>query len=619
MYDFSKIFNLLTCIAGGTTIAFFLSLCGTRIAISLLPKLGFIDCPGGRHIHATPTPRGGGVAVVLSFLATFTIWEFLFGDFGKGYWQFTLPVLLLAAEGFIDDKFDLPALVKLAVQVVVGATFAFLSGQKLMLGGHLAPMWLAYTTTVIWTIIIINAFNLIDGVDGLACGIAIISAASLGTWHLATHDVAKAAIMFMLIGCCLGFLRYNLHPARIFLGDVGSNFIGFMFASTSLTNVDRTVTWTSLLISLLACGMPIMDVLLAIWRRTVRKLLEPRNASGIMSGDQDHIHHRLLRRMHDISHATWLLYAIGCVFAGLSLMLVFWHSAAPGLLAAIVISCLAVMLRGLAVTEVLDSSRLIQAGLKRPAWRMLFNAAHPCFDVFAVVVAAYASAFLFGVRANISLIACMVVPVVVALFVSGTYKVMWLRSGMGNILNLRTAMIAGAVLSGISVWTFVPEVAPQRLLFFAAWMLMFFMLSSFVIVNERLMVKYAESYWICHEESVAASDAHKIVVYGAGMLSKLFIDYHYSARMGHVNRGTIIGIVDDDATLTGMKVNGFDVLGTGSDLPAIHEQIGFSQLIVAFPHAQKLDLIRDFCVTNGVVMTVFEIGIHDDETTTRNH
>ncbi|MEI3003575.1 MAG: MraY family glycosyltransferase [Victivallales bacterium] len=106
---------------------------------------------------------------------------------------------------------------------------------------------------------------------------------------------AEAVCMLILAGACLGFLRYNFYPARIFLGDTGSTFLGLIFAIIGLSTIDKVVTVTSLLLPILAVGVPLFDVVLAIWRRSTRKLLNP-EAGGIMDGDQDHLHHRLLRQ-----------------------------------------------------------------------------------------------------------------------------------------------------------------------------------------------------------------------------------------------------------------------------------------------------------------------------------
>ena len=255
--------------------ALFLSLVFTGICIRLLPKLGYLDKPGGRHIHSKPIPRGGGIAVILAFFITlffFALDSKLAEGGMKLFARLAVPATVLGILGMLDDRFELKSMVKLLVQILVAGIIWF-SGDELryVVCGIELPWFVSLILCAVWVIGIINAFNLIDGLDGLAAGLAIVSSCCMAIWFLiGGGNPAGAVCMLIMAGACLGFLRYNFHPARIFLGDTGSTFIGLIFAVIGLSTIDRVVTFTSLLLPLLAVGVPLFDVCLAIWRRSTQ-------------------------------------------------------------------------------------------------------------------------------------------------------------------------------------------------------------------------------------------------------------------------------------------------------------------------------------------------------------
>ena len=171
--------------------------------------------------------------------------------------------------------------------------------------------------------------------------------------------------MLIMAGACLGFLRYNFHPARIFLGDTGSTFIGLIFAVIGLSTIDRVVTFTSLLLPLLAVGVPLFDVCLAIWRRSTRKLLNP-VAGGIMVGVQDHLHHRLLRQTRKQTTAALMMYLLACLFSAVALAFLLLRDSAPAIAYMILLVAVVICVRRLAVVELYDSAELIKRGLSKP-------------------------------------------------------------------------------------------------------------------------------------------------------------------------------------------------------------------------------------------------------------
>src|SRR6202044_1377914 len=208
---------------------------------------------------------------------------------------------------------------------------------------------------VVWLVAIINAFNLIDGLDGLASGLAIISA--LGVCGILVMQQIPGEVLPLLgfIGACLGFLRYNFNPASVFLGDTGSMFIGFTLGVVSLQTFNKNTFLISMAIPIMVLGVPIYGALLAIWRRSVRSFVSGKSAGGakrgIMQPDVEHLHHRLTQSGLSTKRVATFLYVLngGLVTFGLSLMLFQSHAAGIFLIALLVGAY--VLMRQLAVIE----------------------------------------------------------------------------------------------------------------------------------------------------------------------------------------------------------------------------------------------------------------------------
>ena len=251
----------------------------TPMVRSMAIRFGAVDLPNERRPHKRPTPRGGGLAVVLGIYAACLTAVILSGSERSGsfdlhWWRVFLPSsLILLVVGLVDDTRGLSAWKKLGGQVAA-ALWVALSGTHFgNLFGYAIPPFLDPFLVVVWIVAVINAYNLIDGLDGLASGLAVISATGLCGILLLGQMPGAILPLLALIGACLAFLRYNFHPATIFLGDTGSMSIGFILGVVSLQTFTKNTFFLSMAIPLLILGVPIYDALLAIWRRSVRRLV----------------------------------------------------------------------------------------------------------------------------------------------------------------------------------------------------------------------------------------------------------------------------------------------------------------------------------------------------------
>lgn len=319
----------------------------TPWVIVLAEKIGALDLPGGRKLHPRPVPRIGGVAVFAGFVAglVFGAWitDSLVVTSVSVYW---VGVAVAAAGmllvGFWDDVRGLSFRWKFLWQIV-GGVFVWWCGFRIDLIANLLELdpielgWLSLPATVLWVIVVTNAVNLIDGLDGLAAGIALITSTAVAVIAFVRNDLGITATSVALTGSLIGFLRYNSNPARIFLGDSGSLFLGFVLAVTAMRGSQKAPTIVSVLVPLLVLGLPVLDTSLAVVRRLhrvsrgegsrARVAHMVRNIDHVFLPDRGHIHHRLLEI--GLSHrlAVLILYGIGTVFAVCGFALVMVRSA----------------------------------------------------------------------------------------------------------------------------------------------------------------------------------------------------------------------------------------------------------------------------------------------------
>ena len=302
-------------------VAFITALVCTPIARLIAWKVGSVDYPGSRRINRKPTPRMGGIAVFLGLAAAFFIGQFLFPMFHmpiflspKGmsaskvnYTMVAFGFLAIFVTGLVDDIVTLKPLQKFAGQILAAALTV--SGG-LVIDVVVNPFnssafelgWLAYPITVIYLVAYANIFNLIDGLDGLASGIACIASATMWLVSTLAGHFDAAALSLMLTGATLGFLRYNFNPASVFLGDSGSLLIGFTLGSISLMSVQRMPGLTSIIVPLVIAGIPIIDTFSAIVRRG-------RAHVSIGQADKGHIHHRLMDEGYNQKQTVLVIYA----------------------------------------------------------------------------------------------------------------------------------------------------------------------------------------------------------------------------------------------------------------------------------------------------------------------
>ena len=292
-------------------VAAVVSFLATPMVKNLAYKVGAIDVPkDNRRMHKVPIPRLGGLAIFLAFLLSVLV----FAKIDRQMQGILLGATMIVVLGVMDDIMALNALPKLIVQILAagiavyhGCVIQFVSNPNVFSSmTYLNLGWWSYPITIIWIVAITNAVNLIDGLDGLAVGVSAISTASITVIALMVAETNVAVVLAALFGACLGFIPYNMNPAKIFMGDTGATFLGYILATLSVTGLFKMYAIISFAVPFLILGVPIFDICFAFLRRIAK-------GQNPMKADRGHVHHRLIDMGFSQKQAVAISYMLAAI------------------------------------------------------------------------------------------------------------------------------------------------------------------------------------------------------------------------------------------------------------------------------------------------------------------
>ena len=301
-------------------VAFIITFSTTPFVKNLAFKIGAVDIPkDNRRMHKKPTARLGGLAIFLGFVLS----TLFFAQLTPQIIGMLIGSVIIVTLGVFDDIYALSAKLKLLIQiiaalcpVIAGIQIDFIKVPAIFSEyGYIGLGWLAIPITVIWITGITNAVNLLDGLDGLACGVSSISALTLLVIAIIVGEGDVAFITSALAGACFGFLPYNFNPAKLFMGDTGALFLGFILSTVSVQGLFKGYAIISIAVPLLILGLPIFDTLSAILRRV-------KDHRSIMSPDRGHLHHRLIDAGFSQKQAVLIIYMLCIVLCIAAVILI---------------------------------------------------------------------------------------------------------------------------------------------------------------------------------------------------------------------------------------------------------------------------------------------------------
>lgn len=585
-----------------------LSFALTPAARGLANRVGAVDRPGARKIHQTPVPRLGGLAVlfsaatVLAFVSALSPehmrvlpQEFLFGV--------AAGLLPITITSLFDDIRSQRASIKFASHLV-GASIAVALGIRLnsdihLLGQELHIGWVAIPISILWLAGITNAFNLIDGLDGLSAGLALISVVSLAAVSIVTRHYEMAGAALILGGALVGFLPYNLYPAKIYLGDTGATAIGFFLGALTLSGGSTTSAGLAVILPMVVLGIPLADTLLSMVRRLARK---SGPEGGMFVADRDHIHHRLLALGIDHRRAVLLLYGIGTLLAIFGFASVFMkHQDAALLLGALLIAAL------VGVSKLgYDEFALVKSGavlrvysapvLRKGLFVVFADLTTMAFALYIAIGIKYDDWGVHGHRDVVVSIAALLAATTLAMFAAlQIYRRAWTTASIDDVAKLTLAIIAGPAISYV-IARFVSAAPPSATLM-ATYTLVMLVLANGSRASYRLLYQW-------NRES--NRDGEPVVIYGAGVggalaLREMLANSDVPMRP--------IGFLDDDPQMKGRFINGYPVLGCLSDLEQIVAESNARGVVIASEKipVSRIRLAQATCESLGAWTRVFRV------------
>jgi len=291
----------------------------TPLVRALALRSGALDRPNFRKLHEHPLPTGGGIAIMVGFLAAAWVGGAMRQMPVRALASMLAGALMVGLVGVVDDRRELPAKVKLVLQVVAvipllvaGVTISTLSHPFARREVILLPAWLSAVVTIIWVVAVTNAINLIDGLDGLAAGVAAISCVALAFIGLVWGQFGVALLCAALAGAAVGFLPWNWHPASILMGDTGAYFLGYLIAAVTIQGAFKMAAAIAIFVPLLVLAVPLLDTAVS----PLRRFLTGRPA---FAADREHLHHRLVALGLSEPRVVILTYAITAVCGGIAI------------------------------------------------------------------------------------------------------------------------------------------------------------------------------------------------------------------------------------------------------------------------------------------------------------
>ena len=611
----------------------FLSLMFTPFVIQLAKKVGALDLPNERKVHKSPIPRFGGIAIYVSFFLSLVIYYYYYpgGDSltlnPKTAIMLVVSLTLVLILGVWDDLKSLSPGKKFIGQCLAAAIVYFagfrISAITSPFNLNLLDLGLLdFPATILWVVGITNAFNLIDGLDGLASGVALIVSFTICSIAYLKGDMATVMIGLILAGSIFGFLRYNFNNARIFLGDSGSLFIGFLLAILSMISSTKGSAAFSILVPVLALGLPIMDTMLSMVRRFFRSFFSGDNDSRpiiqklkiIFHPDSGHIHHQLIAMGFSHKKVVLLLYVVSCAFGiGAFAVTVTNNISTVPILIAVGIATYI----GISQLHYREMA-VLRNGILLPLYERPFlnsNFFHGFLDL-AFIIAAFTTAYfmtfksqsptLFD-RAFFKTLMLISSIRIIVFYLGGLYKSTFRNIGMADLLKIFQVTL----LSAIITWTilaFFPKPWILTSLTFAT--LDFYFLLSLTL---GVRLSFQVLNFLSRREQ---NGKRKLLIYGAGNQGALTMQQILGDESMEFSP---IGFIDDNPRLEGKRVNGFPIFGGHWKIQRLINTKKVAEIIIATESISPRILSRliDISRKNSIHLRQLKIQFEECQTVSK--
>ena len=562
-------------------LSFLIAAVATPLVVVTARRMGWMVAPRDDRWHKRPTAVFGGVAIYLAFLLTFLFT----GPHPYAQWVLLLGGSALFLLGLIDDARELKPQVKFLTQLIVAIVAV---SQGVSLDREIIPWpWVSIPLAVFWIVGVTNAVNILDNMDGLAAGVVFVASAALAAGSVLNSFPEMGPLSALLAGAALGFLLYNFNPARIFMGDCGSMFLGFTLAGLTILCTNTTAGASHLAMSLLvplgALVVPLFDTTLVSFQRTT-------HGRSIAQGGRDHSSHRLVFLGLSERRAVLVLLLISALGGGGSLVLTYL---ANPLFAAVVVAVLFVLLIffGVYLGEVKVYTSAKGRRRKSPILDSVILHKKQLVQIVVDVVllsAAYTAAWLLRYEGELPYgetqrlaqsLPWLLAAKMASFWFFGLYRGEWRYVSVYDLVQILKACSLGSLLTVLLL------ILLYRFEYYSrAVMVMDFFLAFMFVAGARSLIRV-------FREKVRGEKGVPVIIFGAGDGGELLLrELRNNPSLPYVP----VGFVDDDSAKKGRVIHGITVLGTRRDLPGIMERHGVKRVFISIIRSQEDDFAEVF-------------------------
>ncbi len=562
-----------------------LSLFFTSVIRKIAIKYGRTAKPREDRWHSAPTALFGGVAIYLTSIIAMLFFAI---PLTKEFTGLLAGGSLIFLMGVIDDFHPIKPYTKLMAQITA-AVVVILFGIKMEMFSPIVSVPL----TILWIVAITNAFNLLDNMDGLSAGIALITSVVLSIVSAMQNQWELVTLSLILGGACLGFLRYNFNPASIFMGDCGSMFLGFTIGALSIVGTHRHAS--NLIVTI---AVPVLIVAVPIFDTALVTVMRKLTGRAVSQGGKDHISHRLVVLGLSEKQAVLVLYLLSIIIGFLAIIsphLNFYLIMVIGILVLVGLFYLGIFLGEVKVysQEELDTAKekIVGNGNKTILDTTIFykrQIVEVLVD-FALIVVAYVSAYLLRYEGTISpgnlqliikSLPILILVQLVSFYYFGLYKKIWRYMGMSDVVSIFKGVTLGTVITVAILVLTIRFSGYSRAVFIIYWLTLTILVTSVRGVLRLLREHFAE---------IQKNRGKRVIILGAGDAGNALLreirnnpDLHYN----------VVGFIDDDPGKIGRKIYGKSVIGSGKDLSMIAKETDAEEVLIAVSNLSEEDLNR---------------------------
>jgi len=590
-------------------VPFALSLALTPLVRLFALRSGLISYPRADRWHKKPTAILGGIGIYLACIIT----VFFFMGINKNIVGILSGATFLFLVGLIDDKLHLPPYTKLFTQIIAGCVAIFFG---VILGFPVNNLF-AIPLTLLWIVGVTNSFNLLDNIDGLAAGTAAICSLMLFFSSLVFASNPLGGVALILSGAVLGFLPYNFNPAKIFMGDSGSMFLGYCLACVSITGTMRHISnlLITMVVPVFILSVPIFDTIFV----SIMRLLQGRS---IFEGGKDHTSHRLVTLGLSQKKTVLLLYAISIISGLIALLYTKLNLFIISVMA--FLGFVILLFFGLFLSEATsrkpghqkhngpDSSKTVLNTViyhKRRVVEVVLDLAFICIAYYSAYFLRFEGILLTSNLALIkeSLILIILIKMSV-FFIFGLYRGVWKYVSISDLITVFKVVTLGSVAS-ILFLTFVFRFKEySRAVFFIDWIILLFF-----IAGERILFRVLVEFF-----SRARPEGDNVLIFGAGDTGEMVIREIKRNKSLNYNP---IGFIDDDPGKIGNNIQGVKVVGSRDNIDGLVRKYNIKEVLIAIPSIDTADFsdIAKICRESGVSYRKIKGILDKDESDSYRH